>query len=87
LIFVNTAKKLCNFCAKLNHMVKNCSMKNTKKLPNRNQNRYDVNGYWNNMNKTWAQVAKKGNQKNHNNVDINRKDHPIPCKDNPYENG
>jgi hypothetical protein len=87
LIFVATAEKLCNMCAKPNHMVKNCPMKDFKKSTNKVQNRYDVDSHWNNMNKTWAQVAKKGNQKNHNNNNNNRNNHPIPSKDNPYENG
>jgi chromosome segregation ATPase len=87
LIFVDTAEKLCNMCARPNHMVKNCPMKNLKKSTNRNQNRYDVDSHWNNMNKTWAQVAKKGNQKNSNYNNNNRNDRHILHKDNPYKNG
>jgi hypothetical protein len=63
LVFINTAEKLCNMYAKPNHVVKNCPMKNLKKLTSKNQNRYDVDIHWNNMNKTWAQVAKKRKSK------------------------
>jgi hypothetical protein len=88
LILVDSKEKLCNICTRPNHEAKNCSMKNnSKKGPNRNQNRYDVDSHWTNMNKIWAQVARRGNQKNRNNINDKSNDRWPPSKENPYENG
>jgi hypothetical protein len=64
---VNPKEKLCNICARPGHKAKVCPIKNKKNETNKNRNRYDVDSYWQNMNKIWAQVAKKGNEKKYNN--------------------
>jgi hypothetical protein len=87
--FCDSKTKLCNMCNMPGHLVKNCPMKNNNKKLN-NRQKYDVDNFWNNKSKSYAQAVKKNINKNDNNRSGNKdkkKFQPKIRDDNPYNNG
>jgi hypothetical protein len=87
--FCDSKTKLCNMCNMPNHLVKFCPLKNNGKKLN-NQQKYDVDNFWNNKSKSYAQAVKKNINKKENDKSGNKDKKKFPPgkrNDNPYSNG